>query len=877
MNRRESLKILGLGSLLPASLLDAAAQERAAVRFASDWQDWPDMRWSGPAYWGNRLQDWYVRDGAVTCMVSAENRSLHCLTHRLKPDPEAFELEVTVELLNADPPQPGARYVGFRVGSKGPFDDYRSAAVFGEGLDVGLTTEGRLFIGSEVGDVVAAAERAVRLRLDAQPAAVPSTGAHTAQSGYHLMLTALHPESGRALASLSVEELSGEYLSGNVALVSHYDGGDDSIERPSVRFSDWSLGGRKVLHDPEAEFGPICFAQYTLHRGTLKLTAQLAPIEQIRRHRVSLELFERGHWETVAASAVDPLARIAHFRVTAWDAREDVPYRIRVELPLKSGPRVFYYDGIVAREPVEGEALRTAVFSCNADHGFPDAEVVLHVNKHRPHAAFFLGDQFYEANGGFGIQIAPLEKSTLDCLHKWYLFGWSYRDIFRNIPAAFLPDDHDVYHGNIWGAGGRRAPVELGWRYPSQDGGGYKMPPEWVNMLHRMQTSHLPDPYDPIPVEQGITVYYTRWDYAGVSFALLGDRVFKSAPREILPEEAQVVNGFVTNPAFDIQAYRDLPDAMLLGDRQEQFLTEWCSDWSGGVEMKVVLSQSPFCAVHTLPEGSTSDSIVPQLPIPEPGEYVAGDAPAGDMDTNGWPMNRRDEALRTLRRCFAFHLAGDQHLATVVRYGIDDFDDGGFVFTGPALNNYFPRRWWPAPERKQFALAGEPAYTGGFFDAFGNRITVHAVANPRQTRREPAIVHDRASGYGIVVFDKAQRRIRIECWPRYADPAQGDGGQYAGWPITIDQEDNYGGRDVAWLPELQVEGLDRPVLEVIDEETNEVVYALRIPGRTYRPRVFRDGLYTVRLLDPETDAFDERRHLRPAARNDEVLHFQLSG
>lgn len=40
-------------------------------------------------------------------------------------------------------------------------------------------------------------------------------------------------------------------------------------------------------------------------------------------------------------------------------------------------------------------------------------------------------------------------------------------------------------------------------------------------------------------------------------------------------------------------------------------------------------------------------------------------------------------------------------------------------------------------------------------------MTVHAVANPHQTGLEPALVYDRATGYGIVTFDKQDRTMQI--------------------------------------------------------------------------------------------------------------------
>ncbi len=36
-------------------------------------------------------------------------------------------------------------------------------------------------------------------------------------------------------------------------------------------------------------------------------------------------------------------------------------------------------------------------------------------------------------------------------------------------------------------------------------------------MVQRVQTSHLPDPFDPTPVLQGIGVYYTDLQWGGVS------------------------------------------------------------------------------------------------------------------------------------------------------------------------------------------------------------------------------------------------------------------------------------------------------------------------------------------------------------------------
>lgn len=849
MKRRNAVKAIALTTVTPHILLneskkaekinDSPRPSQPAV-FNSAWHEWHDMLWTGPEFWGNRLQDWQIRDGKAICIVSDKNRSLHNLTCQLTDKQEGFESSVTLEWLNHQGPATADNYIGFRIGAKGKFEDYRSAAVFGEGLDAGIAGTGLLFIGEKKSEKKVNIHENLRLILQVTP-----DGDH-----YMIGLRAFSLESDSLLAEVTSEDVHQKKITGNIALVSHFMQGKDQAEQPSAAFANWELKGNKIHQSPARTFGPICFAQYTLHKKILKLNAQLAPIETIPDHKVALQIKENKSWKTLQEGTVDPLGRLAQFRIENWNYSNVVPYRIRLELPLKNSIREYFYEGTIAREPAQSDPVKMAVFSCNADYGFPDSEVAPRVLKHKPHLAVFLGDQFYESTGGFGIQTSPIEKSSLDYLRKWYMFGWSYREVFRNIPVAIIPDDHDVYHGNIWGEGGKKAPTDQGWGYDAQDQGGYKMPPEWVNMVQRTQTSHLPDPYDPTPVEQGIGVYYTDWHYGGISFAILEDRKFKSAPKNVLPEEAKVANGFIQNSGFDIKKYYDL-EAELLGERQMKFLHDWNADYNDGVQMKAVLSQTNFCTVATLPEGSIIDQIVPRLPIPPLGEYIKGDAPTTDMDSNGWPQKGRDEALKAIRKCFALHIAGDQHLATVVHYGVDEFGDAGYAFAGPAVNNLWPRRWWPRVSEGHSPLEGQPPYTGNFRDGFGNRMTVHAVANPHQTNMEPAIIYDRATGYGIVTFNKNERTMHIECWPRYVDPERNPDGQYQGWPVTITQQDNYARKPTGYLATLHVEGVKDPVVQIINEENDEIEYTLRIKGNIYRPRIFTRGMYTVKVSVPE--------------------------
>jgi alkaline phosphatase D len=150
-------------------------------------------------------------------------------------------------------------------------------------------------------------------------------------------------------------------------------------------------------------------------------------------------------------------------------------------------------------------------------------------------------------------------------------------------PVINLPDDHDVFQGNLFGAGGRKFPENINGF--ARDHGGFMMPPEWVNLVMVTQTSHMPDPFDPEPAKQGIHVLYTDWKYAGISFGIIEDRKFKSGPAAVIPEEAGIRDAFVTNKAYDISK-ESFPEAELIGERQMEFLKQWIEDWSENTEFQ---------------------------------------------------------------------------------------------------------------------------------------------------------------------------------------------------------------------------------------------------------------------------------------------------
>lgn len=781
MRRREIIQRLIAGVASTNALLSCGADRGVASKsqqpgndlsFKSKWHLLPDMVWTGEELWAQRLQDWCIRDGELQCLTTGINRTVHILTHQLTGDSKKFHAKLSFRFLAPNPlGDAKSDFAGLSLGVKGRFNDYRSAIMSGSGINAGVTRDGYLFIDktfSEVKIPEPVLTDLIRLTIDFVPHA-PGRG--------RIEIKAVN-KGGDTVAFVTSEEFEPTVWKGNVAIVSHFKSPDRSGE-PTIAIKDLELWGEGFVFHPQQVYGAVYFAQYTVNERVLKLTAQLPPVEKAETE-TALYLKENGTWTKVANAQIHPVGRIAAFRIEDWNSSRSVPYKVVYELPLRDGTKKEYtYEGLIAAEPLEKESVRALAFSCNWDYGFPDNEVMEHASMHDADIALFLGDQFYESNGRFGVQTDTLEMAVLDYLRKWFQFGWSYRELFRRIPMVALPDDHDMYHGNIWGSGGRAA-ASIGTDAERQDGGGYKMPPGWVNMAQLTQTSHMPDPWDPSPVQQGIGVYYCKWEYAGISFGIIEDRKFKSAPRNILPPEANVYEGYAQNPDFDPSKVNE-SKAELLGKRQMTFLRQWSNEDGPDLKFKVLLSATPFCCLQTLPEGTKNDEITPSLPIPEYGEYPGADVPTRDMDSNGWPQNCRDEVIRIIRNRVALHICGDQHLGSVVRYGVDDYEDGPFCFAVPALCNIWPRRWWPQIGTDHDPLPGKPAYTGNFLDGFGNKMTVYAAASPFRTGKEPGLLYDRATGYGVIELNKINNRIVLNCFPRYEHERQ-----YTGWPLLIE-------------------------------------------------------------------------------------------
>ena len=847
----------------PALFLLLALASVSAARgdeFKADWSKTVDRVWIGPQYWANRLQDWKIEDGVAQCIQKQARypmRTLQLLTHRLNDGPGHLRINVRASLVDKTDVGPAAA-VGVLLGSGGPSMDYRGAAVIhhssgkGAGIFAGVDGQGRAFIRDFEQPQDAGLQRGFDSGGDArtllQDVAVRVLGSTVpTDADRYVLRVSIHDPRNDQLLSKATREFPRARLTGGIGLVSHPGAAPNTAR---FKFNEFTIAGDKVAADLERTAGPILGTQYTLSRNIMKMTAQMMPLGEEDAQQVQLQVKQGDQWREIAHAKMVVPGWTATFRVADWSSTQDTPYRVVYGDAM--------WNGVVRKDPVAKETIVVAGFTGNHNnrHGlergrydwttgmwFPHHDLTERVVKHKPDVLFFSGDQVYEGASPTHPDRANIK---LDYLYKWYLFVWAYRDLLKDIPAVTIPDDHDVYQGNLWGEGGRKTDKD--------DKGGYVHPADFVKMSERTQTSHLPDPYDAAPLEQGLSSYYTDMVYGRISFAILEDRKFKSGCNGRVPDSGSSRADHITDPKFDVMK-ADIAGVELLGKRQEEFLQAWGQDWRGA-EMKVALSQTVFANVATHHGGAL--------------EYLRT-----DLDSNGWPQSGRNRAVDLLRRCHAFHIAGDQHLATIVHYGIDTWGDAGWSFVVPSIANFYPRAF--APKNKgEYVYPRVEDYTGNFRDGLMNYVTVHAATNPGLPMgHEPASLHDKMPGYGIVKLTKKDRTIVMECWPRYADPANPEHKPYPGWPKTITQLDNYGRQAVAYLPELVVDGSTNPVIQVIEKDSQEVVYTLRLQGNSFRPKVFAEGLYEIKIDDPEAGKSKTLTDVRASSAEQPKLQIKL--
>ncbi len=808
--------------------------------YTEDFNNIHNRIWIGEDYWTIPLEEWRIESGRLECMGNRNNMKINLLTHTLT---SSGNFSVSIKL-----GMPSVNELEGNVGiSLGIYDstDYRIPALcyFGQGIETGIHTDGYIYLGEN--------QEPLPENFEVEDMIIEVNGMQLPDNTYELWAKATDSQ---GLSTPVVLISLSESPEGMIALHASFEGRDADRQVPNVWFDDWTISGTNLSISEDQTMGPIMWGMHTLSESVMKMTAQMPPLGELDNKEVLFQIGEDDDWITLSTAEIEDDSRTALFKVENWDATKDTPYRLAYEQSFPDGSKEMdYFEGTIRKDPVD-RPLKVAGLTCQYGAGFPYTPVVDNLKEEDPDVLFFSGDQLYEGNGRYGIIRFPADSAILNYLGKWYMFGWAFKDLMRDRPTVCTPDDHDVFQGNLWGDGGENIDIET-FRQFQGSSGGYVQPAQMVNAVHRTQCGHLPDPYDPTLLTQNISPWYTDMVYGRVSFAIISDRMFKSGPVAVATWGGRADH--VKEPLDDPQTL-DREDLAYLGPRQMVFLEEWISDWKGA-DMKVLLSQTLFAGVATH-HGAERMLL------------------SADLDSGGWPQNKRQQVIELIRKGFTFHINGDQHLPAILQYGLEKHADAGWAFCTPAIAVGYPRAFWP--DKLGWKHEYRPDHglpnTGYYTDGFGHPNLIYAIGNPEEEPSGPnryELMHEKASGYGMIHFDQEQQNITMEAYGFLDKPGQDKPEQFPGWPLTIHLTENDGRKAKGYLPTINVSGLDNPVVAIYHEPSGELVYNLRVKGNSFQPKVYDEGSYLIKVGEPETDTWKELPGVSPDAGSTLELQF----
>ncbi|MFA5533134.1 MAG: alkaline phosphatase D family protein [Mariniphaga sp.] len=597
------------------------------TRVSESFNNINDRHWVGKNYWSIPLEDWKVKNGELHCIGTVPNSRVNLLTHVLAPGSGGFVVTSKIGLTN-EGTIPGS--AGLWIGVHDKEDpDVRAACYFGKGIQAGISLQGFAFLRDQRVELPAG--------FDFHDVTLTITGN---DKGLKMKVV---DKSGKSPDELTCDA---DGIQGIIAMVNNFNlGRNQKPGNSTFCFDDFKLSGSKVVHQPDNSFGPILWTMYTLNEGTVKLMVLLPPVGNDDNQAVHLQLKKDNTWETVATEEIDPDSRTAVFRLSDWDHSSTVDYRVEYIETGKNGTRMpEYFEGTIRQEPVD-RPLTLGGLTCQFHYGFPYTPLVKNLNALNPDMLYFSGDQIYEANGGYPVKREPADVSIINYLGKYYMFGWAFRDLMRDRPTICTPDDHDVFHGNLWGDGGTSKPEGV----VNDDTQGFSQSVKMVNVVNQTNCGQLPDPYDPTPIKQGMSVWYTSLTYGRVSFAIISDRIFKTGPEVVSDWGGR--KDHMKEPREDL-SFLDQSGVEMIGDRQMHFLHEWIRDWEDA-DMKVLLSQTVFANIATH-HGNREGYLY------------------GDLDSGGWPKSGRDKIIKLMRKAAVFHINGDQHVPSLSQYGLQN-------------------------------------------------------------------------------------------------------------------------------------------------------------------------------------------------------------
>lgn len=325
----------------------ASCQNENELHLISDWVPNPtiERNWAGENFWLNPLQAWRQADGKLRCEVSGGDRNVIALTKELNDSKGSFAMSVDFEKIGsikADKPlhknlNPDG-WIGFQLGLRGQFNDYRDDAIKGRGLSLGLTQSGNLFIGDMSLDSESSTSD-----ITIPPGRITVSGQINTDGNYLILLKYLDVN-GKFIRSLK-RTVHPSWLVGMIGLTcsqSHPDTLKYHEPKPTFTdlkdlkknvggstnfaFSRWEISGDKISTFSDRAYGPILWTQHTLSNEVMKMSVQMVPVGNDNREVVlSIDGVETQRGE------IDENGRNVLFKITNWDSAKDHSYEVSYE------------------------------------------------------------------------------------------------------------------------------------------------------------------------------------------------------------------------------------------------------------------------------------------------------------------------------------------------------------------------------------------------------------------------------------------------------------------------------------------------------------------------------------------------------------------
>ena len=473
--------------LLIVSLSGCRSSPPPAMVYVENWPH-QNRRFVGPDYWANDLADWRLADGQLLCVSASPERSLHLLTQSVAGDSGELYLSAQVQLLQ---PQLKRGYFGFQVGTRATVDDYRAVATQGQGIRCGLTAQGELFIGDTAqADAISPLDMRItwELRLQARP---------MGGQWYRLTLTAHELNTGRRLEEIARDSLRLSDLQGGLALVSSFPTVDSLAQTAVLRFDQWQLGGALLRPHPERAYGPILFTRHSLDQQTLTLAAYLAPVNLSVTRLIRLEIDRGQGFQLEKESILDPMSRVARFRLSPWQPQGPTPYRLSCQINPDTGlTRYALVDTLLPPPPPEA-TQNLVTLGLPHPLGYPYPQLIALLTSQTPH--WHLGQAPASPQPLPDSLADPDHPAWLHHLQQWQVLGWMMAPLWQKRPSLLAASSSSQQH-----------PLSRALQ----------------GAVHPLDAQDHPQPY-------------AAWTYGGLSLALLDDAAPPGTPAHPLGDLQQ--------------------------------------------------------------------------------------------------------------------------------------------------------------------------------------------------------------------------------------------------------------------------------------------------------------------------------------------------